>query len=186
MKKIWSEFVTKSQSLVGKCEHQSILNIYEEVTDAMAFADHFLSYYAFIFVVISMSGLFWFTYIFAFLEQGDYYTYVFICSGIAYYLLVLLSVILPAAAVNEAAEMAKSNILFMESWIPKPYRDSKIYLRQKLKPRVEMTLWKIYKVDKSFFITLFGTLLTYGMLLGPLGSVNKQNNMPSQECTNKV
>ncbi|GBO05982.1 hypothetical protein AVEN_107594-1 [Araneus ventricosus] len=186
MKKIWSEFFTKSLSLVGTLEHLSILNIYEEVTEVMAFADDFLSYYAFIFVVISMSGLFWFTYIFVFLKQGNYYTYVFIFSGVVYYLLVLLSVILPAAAVNEAAEIAKSNILFMESWIPKPYRDSKIYLRQKLKQSVEMTLWKIYKVDKSLFITSLGTLLTYGMLLGTLGSVNKQNNMSSQECTNKV
>ncbi|GBL97571.1 hypothetical protein AVEN_163016-1 [Araneus ventricosus] len=185
MKKIWSEFVLKSQSLVGNLENQSILNIYEEATDVMAFADNFLSYYAFIFIMVSMYGLFWFTYIFAISISEDYYSYIFIVFGMAYHMLVLLSVILPAAAVNEAAEMSKSNILFMKSWIPKFCRDSKIYLRQKLRPKVEMTLWKIYKVDKSFLISLFGTLLTYGMLLGTLGSVRNQKNISLQECMKK-
>ncbi|GBM44723.1 hypothetical protein AVEN_103188-1 [Araneus ventricosus] len=132
-----------------------------------------------------MSGMFWFTYACAYMEEEDYYFYIFAVLGIIYYFLVLLSVLLPAAAVNEAAEMAKSNIFFMESWIPQPCRDSRVYLRQKLKPRVEMTLWKIYKVDKSLLISSLGTILTYGMLLGTLGSVKNQNNLTSKESSNK-
>ncbi|GBM44735.1 hypothetical protein AVEN_103198-1 [Araneus ventricosus] len=122
-----------------------------------------------------MFALFWYTYTFAFFKQGDYYSYILLVSGIVYYFLIFLSIILSAAAVNEAAEMAKSKIMFMECWIPQSCRDSKIYLRQKLKPKVEMTLWKIYNVDKSLLISSLGSLLTYGMLLGTLGSVNSQN-----------
>ncbi|GBL97569.1 hypothetical protein AVEN_163014-1 [Araneus ventricosus] len=79
---------------------------------------------------------------------------------------------LPAAAANESAEMAKSTIKLMGSSIPHSYRDLEMYLRQRWKPRVVMTLWKIYKIDKSLLISALGTLMAYGMLLGTSGSVN--------------
>ncbi|GBM02600.1 hypothetical protein AVEN_249532-1, partial [Araneus ventricosus] len=79
---------------------------------------------------------------------------------------------LPASVVNVSAEMAKNTINLMGSCIPHSCRDE-VYLRQRLKPRVVMTLWKIYIRDKSFLISSLGTLLTYGMLLGTLG--NDQN-----------
>ncbi|GBN07221.1 hypothetical protein AVEN_4330-1 [Araneus ventricosus] len=179
MENFLSEIASKSQSLVGRHNHHSILNIYEEVTEVMAFADHLLSSYAFIYVLMSLSGMFCFSYFFAFLKQGDYYVYIFIISGFIYHLLVLLSVMLSASAVNEAAEKAESNIMFRENWNSHPCRDSKTYLRQNPKRSVEMTLWKIYKVDKSLLISSLGTLLTYGMLLGTLGSVNNQNKITS-------
>ncbi|GBM44734.1 hypothetical protein AVEN_103197-1 [Araneus ventricosus] len=77
---------------------------------------------------------------------------------------------LSASGANEAADMAKGAIKLMESRIPLRYRHSNMYLRQRLKPRVELTLWKIYKIDKSLLINSLGTLLTYGILLGTLGS----------------
>ncbi|GBM12395.1 hypothetical protein AVEN_211576-1 [Araneus ventricosus] len=159
-----------------------MLNISEEVTEVMSYADDFLSPYAFFFVLIGLSGVFWFSYILAFLQQSDYSSHIFIVSGIIYYMLLPLSIMLSAAAANEAAEMVKSTVKLMGSWIPKPYRDSDMYLRQRLKPRVEMTLWKMYKVDKSLFINSLGTLLTYGMLLGTLGSAQNQNDMPRHGC----
>ncbi|GBN66104.1 hypothetical protein AVEN_204401-1 [Araneus ventricosus] len=100
-------------------------------------------------------------------------------------MLLLLSIMLSAAAANEAAERARITVKLMRSWIPQPYRDSDMYLRQCLKPRIEMTLWKIYKVDKSLLINSLGTLLTYGMLLGPLGGIYNQNNTSSHECMNE-
>ncbi|GBN66262.1 hypothetical protein AVEN_58132-1 [Araneus ventricosus] len=148
-----------------------MLNIYEEVSDVMAFADNFLSYYAFIIVLISLVGLFTLSYLFAFFIQEDYYSYLLIISGIIYYLLLLLSVMLPAAAANEAAEIAKSTIKPRGSCIPHSYKDLEMYLRPRLEPSVAMTLWKIYKIDKSLLISSLGTLLTYGMLWGTLGNV---------------
>ncbi|GBN66103.1 hypothetical protein AVEN_204400-1 [Araneus ventricosus] len=144
----------------------------------MSYADDFLSPYAFCFVLMGLSGVFWFSYIFAFLKLSDYYSYIFIFSAIIYYMLQLLSVMLSAAAANKASEMARSTVKLMGSWIPQPYRDSDMYLRQRLKPSVHMTLWKIYKIDKSLLINSLGTLLTYGMLLGTLGSAQNQNDMP--------
>nr|GBN99162.1 hypothetical protein AVEN_109244-1 [Araneus ventricosus] len=32
-----------------------------------------------------------------------------------------------------------------------------------------LTIWKIYKLDRSLIISSFGTLLTFGILLGTLG-----------------
>ncbi|GBL97566.1 hypothetical protein AVEN_163011-1 [Araneus ventricosus] len=76
---------------------------------------------------------------------------------------------LPAAAANESAEMAKSTIKLMGCCIPHSYRDLEMYLRQRWKPRVAMTLWKIYKIDKSLLISALGLVGVYmGTLSMPI------------------
>ncbi|GIZ04642.1 hypothetical protein CEXT_164861 [Caerostris extrusa] len=46
----------------------------------------------------------------------------------------------------------------------------------KILPQTALTLWKIYRIDKSLLISAIGTLISYGILVGTLGSVQNSNN----------
>ncbi|GFW48147.1 hypothetical protein TNCV_4937531 [Trichonephila clavipes] len=45
-------------------------------------------------------------------------------------------------------------------------------LKEYLTRETHLTLWKIYVIDMPLVITSFGTLLTYGMLLGTVGKTS--------------
>ncbi|GBN73401.1 hypothetical protein AVEN_219675-1 [Araneus ventricosus] len=89
----------------------------------------------------------------------------------AYYLVLLSIIILPAASVNNAMKEAKDIITSLPGWFPEHYMDLKLRIRRKFKKTTGLTLWKIYVIDKSLLLSLLGTLVTYGILIGTLGTV---------------
>ncbi|GIX92204.1 hypothetical protein CDAR_262141 [Caerostris darwini] len=89
-----------------------------------------------------------------------------------FYLLLTLLLMISAAATNELAERAKQAAQRLSCGIAKRDKDSAARLKTDLLLENRLTLWKIYIFSRSLIITSFGTLLTYGILLGTLGKEN--------------
>ncbi|GIX74389.1 hypothetical protein CEXT_47381 [Caerostris extrusa] len=70
---------------------------------------------------------------------------------------------------NEKANKARRAMkcLFKRSFTNEG--EMKMKLEKYLDVENSLTLWNIYTVDRSLLITSFGTLLTYGILIGTLG-----------------
>ncbi|GIY52847.1 hypothetical protein CDAR_432731 [Caerostris darwini] len=96
--------------------------------------------------------------------------------GFAQYFVLLIMTLPPAAAANQAAATARKIILCLPGWFPKRYSTIKLLVCRRFMPKTALTLWKIYRIDKSLLIRAIGTLITYGILLGTLGSAKGSNN----------
>ncbi|GFY68242.1 uncharacterized protein TNIN_466191 [Trichonephila inaurata madagascariensis] len=166
-----SEFVQKSRTLMKQQGYQTILHVYQKITTAIAFADDFLSYPVFIIVLSSMVGLFWSTYSFVFVPRDDSMICICFLSGIVYYSASLLIVMLTGAVANQAVVFARETVISLPGWIRQHYKELKMDIRQRFKHKTHFTLWNIYIIDKSLLISALGTLVTYGILIGTLGSV---------------
>ncbi|GBM47846.1 hypothetical protein AVEN_91833-1 [Araneus ventricosus] len=117
-----------------------------------------------------MFGLFWFGYTFAVYSLDNFGTYAFVLVGILFYLTLLLTILIPAAAANDALEEARDIVLSLPAWLPQQYKESEKFLLQKYKPKMVFTVWKIYEIKRSLLISSLGTLLTYGFLMGTIGN----------------
>ncbi|GIY69932.1 uncharacterized protein CDAR_466961 [Caerostris darwini] len=95
--------------------------------------------------------------------------------GFLQYVLLLLITLIPAAAANQAAAIARAIVLSLPAWFPKRYSIIKRRVRRKFMQKTVLTLWKIYRIDKSFLISAIGHLISYGILVGTLGSVQNSN-----------
>ncbi|GFS41270.1 hypothetical protein NPIL_577561 [Nephila pilipes] len=90
-------------------------------------------------------------------------------------------VIISASITNELARKAKYFMNNLPNRIPQQSQRIKCILGKTCIQDYSLTLWKIYVIDRSMLFTCFGTLLTYGMLIGALGnnfeekSVEKKN-----------
>ncbi|GFU06027.1 uncharacterized protein NPIL_164511 [Nephila pilipes] len=165
-KLFYSDLLIESKTYIMQQNYQIILQIYQEISHSMNFADEFLSYPAFILVLSSMSGLFSFTYMFILISEKDWANYVFIFGLIVYNFIILLMVILPAAAANHMATLANDLITSLPGWFPERYLELNVCICQKFKTKVSLTLWNIYKIENSLLLSALGTLVTYGCLIG--------------------
>ncbi|GFQ93323.1 hypothetical protein TNCT_64731 [Trichonephila clavata] len=68
---------------------------------------------------------------------------------------------------NEMAKKAKSALQCLKYKIPPDLRETKF--EEVLVKENNLTLWNIYVLDSSLIIASFGTLLTFGILIGTLG-----------------
>ncbi|GFQ96647.1 hypothetical protein TNCT_143441 [Trichonephila clavata] len=80
-------------------------------------------------------------------------------------------VIISAADANTAADVAKEAVMSLPGKIPQYYNELKIILRKDCKQNVCLTLWKMYKIDKSLIIYVLGVLMNYGILIATLGNL---------------
>ncbi|GFS75884.1 uncharacterized protein NPIL_172181 [Nephila pilipes] len=160
------KFVSKSEILISHGDYQSILSIYEEISQVMALANEFLSYPAFINVFSSMCGLFAFSYSVVFYPLDDHKIYFMLFLGIIQSLILLFSLMIPAAGCNRALRMAQETINSLPGWLPQHRKVLKMHIRQKHSKTFSLTLWNVYVIDESLLFSAFGTLLTYGFLLG--------------------
>ncbi|GFY58012.1 uncharacterized protein TNIN_267001 [Trichonephila inaurata madagascariensis] len=90
------------------------------------------------------------------------------CSTM-FFTFLLLIITISASLTNETASKAKNVMKNVPYRIPKGSERIKYMLRKNSVQEYSLTLWKIYIIDRSLIITCFGTLLTYGMLIGALG-----------------
>ncbi|GFV64091.1 hypothetical protein TNCV_2461181 [Trichonephila clavipes] len=80
-------------------------------------------------------------------------------------------VILSASAANHAFFTAREAIQSLPWKIPQ-YRDKlKEMIQSECMRSVSLTLWKVYKIERSLIFSAMGTLVTYGMLMATLGGI---------------
>ncbi|GIY57219.1 hypothetical protein CDAR_230021 [Caerostris darwini] len=176
MKQFLLHFKLKSEVLTARQDYQRILEIYKEMNETMIMMDNFLTLPIFISVFIILAGLFWYGYSFAFPPNVSYEADIFVSMGFLQYFVLLLITLTPAAAANQAAAMAREIVLSLPVWFPNQYSIIKLHVRRKFMHKTALTLWKIYRIDKSLLIRSIGSLISYGILVGTLGSVQNSNN----------
>ncbi|GBM01919.1 hypothetical protein AVEN_269532-1 [Araneus ventricosus] len=84
--------------------------------------------------------------------------------------LVQMMIMIPACIANEEV---KHVVQILPCWIPKNDIDLKLEFEKVFRKQKYLTVWNIYFFDRSLVITGFGTLLTYGILIGTVGKVFK-------------
>ncbi|KAF8778341.1 hypothetical protein HNY73_015072 [Argiope bruennichi] len=142
----------------------------------MKFVDAIFSCPIFIEVAVDMVQAFWYCYHLTFSALDDFGTQASMSLGLVQSLILLTMVMLSAAFTNEASKLAKDVIVSLPSFYPNYEKELKICIGQRFTQDVDLSLWKIYRIDKPLFISTLGTLLTYGVLLGTLGSVQTSTN----------
>ncbi|GFY47001.1 uncharacterized protein TNIN_11341 [Trichonephila inaurata madagascariensis] len=134
--------------------------------------EHFMSSSAFILVLSSMTGLFWFSYDMIFAIKKDYLHYLNSMTGEMFQSSMFVMVIISASSANTAADVAKEAVMSLPGRIPQYYSELKVILRKDCKQNICLTLWKIYKIDRSLIISALGVLMSYGVLIATLGTVS--------------
>ncbi|GFR19310.1 uncharacterized protein TNCT_445731 [Trichonephila clavata] len=105
------ELVAQFPVFLSKGDYQTVVHIYQEITEVMIPFQDFFAYPALVNVFNAMSGLFWGSYSIAFGTEEDYVTSVYLLGTLLSYFVLLLAVMLPASAVNKASKVAKNTIL---------------------------------------------------------------------------
>ncbi|GFS51555.1 hypothetical protein TNIN_41121 [Trichonephila inaurata madagascariensis] len=103
----------------------------------------------------------------------DGYLYYINCTvGEIFHFSILGMLIISASSANAAVDVAKEAVLSFPGKIPQYYNELKVILRKDCKQSVCLTLWKIYKIDRSLIISAVGVVMSYGFLIATLGTVS--------------
>ncbi|GFV39531.1 uncharacterized protein TNCV_1367721 [Trichonephila clavipes] len=132
--------------------------------------EQFMSFSVFILVVSSMLGLFWLRY--KMLFKKCCCCYLGSTTGGLSHCSVIGIVILSASSANRAADIAKEAVLSLPGRIPQYYNELKAILIKDCKQNVCLTLWKLYKIDRSLILCALSVLMNYGILIATLGTVS--------------
>ncbi|GFY47000.1 uncharacterized protein TNIN_11331 [Trichonephila inaurata madagascariensis] len=121
-----------------------------------------------------MTGLFWLSYNVLFVTKHGYMHYLSCMAGELFQSSTIGMVILSASSANTASEVAKEAVLSLPGRIPQYYNELKVILRKDCKQNVCLTIWKLYKIDRSVILCALGVLMNYGFLIATLGTVSSQ------------
>ncbi|GFR24805.1 uncharacterized protein TNCT_271101 [Trichonephila clavata] len=132
--------------------------------------DSDFSFLAFLTVFISTVALFWNGYRITFYKNVRGGNLLLILSGL-FFLCLLLLLVISGSASNEQANKVKILVQCLPYETGNNQQKINFFKKTLLQNNV-LTLWKIYVMDRSLLICIFGTLLTYGMMLGSLGQEN--------------
>ncbi|GFQ93321.1 uncharacterized protein TNCT_64721 [Trichonephila clavata] len=129
--------------------------------------DKVLSFPTFIAILMSMIGLFWGGYRLAFKKYvSNKYLVSQACSASCYFTFQLL-IMISASMTNEMAKKVKNTLQCLKYRFPRDVREKKF--KEVIMMDSNLTLWKIYVLDRSLVIKVISTLLTFGILIGALG-----------------
>ncbi|GFV49423.1 uncharacterized protein TNCV_1634971 [Trichonephila clavipes] len=148
-------------------ELKILLYIYKDIMYKLKDMDSEFSFLAFVSVLINTSGLFWYGYKIAFYTNEISGCMLYILSGTSYMIL-LLQLMISASDLNELGK----EIRVLIQCLPQETAESQPkvnFFKKTLLQDNGLTLWKIYVMNRSLVICTFGTLLTYGIMLGTLG-----------------
>ncbi|GFT36559.1 uncharacterized protein NPIL_695891 [Nephila pilipes] len=146
--------------------YMPIVQSYVELINVLKSLDDYLSFSALVIVLSAMSGLFYINFsLFILCSEGYLHTFI----GEIYFSVLVAILILSASAANRAFVTAKEAIFSLPWKIPQHYKEVKMAIRSECTRDVSLTLWKVYKIERSLIFSAIGTLVTYGMLLGNLG-----------------
>ncbi|GFR21717.1 uncharacterized protein TNCT_141591 [Trichonephila clavata] len=132
--------------------------------------DSEFSFLAFVTILINTSGLFWDVYRIMFHKNETTGYVILTLSGISY-LVLLIQLMISGSASNELANIVKIHIQCLPHKAIENQDQMNIFKKTLLQDN-GLTLWKIYVMDRSLLIVTFGTLLTYGIMLGTLGKTS--------------
>ncbi|GFV39522.1 uncharacterized protein TNCV_1367631 [Trichonephila clavipes] len=158
------------------CECNPIIHKYLKIRDIMVTLEHFMSSSAFLVVMGSMTGLFWFSYKMIFFIKDGYQNYIGLMAGEMFQLSIFGMMIISASSVNRAADVAKEAVMSLPGRVPQYYNELKVILRKECKQNVCLTLWKIYKIDNSLIISALGVLMSYGFLIATFGTISSHTD----------
>ncbi|GFY58273.1 uncharacterized protein TNIN_142871 [Trichonephila inaurata madagascariensis] len=150
-------------------DFKNLVFIYCELVTCLTNMDEEWSLFAFVTVLNGMIGLFWCCYIVAFYSGITSAQYSALFSFTIVFLWFKLFILVSASTTNELLAKIKKVFCCMTYRISTPHQEIRRRLKEYLTQENHLTLWKIYVMDMHLVITSFGTLLTYGMLLGTLG-----------------
>ncbi|GIX84819.1 uncharacterized protein CDAR_490551 [Caerostris darwini] len=171
-KVLLEKFISEFKIMVLRKDYQILLEVYHELKQVIELMDDFLSYPAFVTVISIMASLFWAGYTMVFFHNDDYASIACLSLVIVLFSSYLFMIMLPASSVNESSAVAKEAIFSLPGYIPRHYKALKACVRKRFRQREPaLTLWRIYRIDKPLLISTIGTLVTYGFLVGTLGSV---------------
>ncbi|GFQ69250.1 uncharacterized protein TNCT_305141 [Trichonephila clavata] len=148
-------------------EHKYLLENYEKIMKIMRKVDKEFSLLAFITIIMSMIGLFWGGYILAFRKHLSSTYFISLVCSVSCYLTFQLLIMISASMINEMEKKTRNSMKRLKCRVSRDLRETKF--KEVCSKKSYLTLWKIYVLDRSLLITSFGTLLTYGILLGTLG-----------------
>ncbi|GFQ75269.1 uncharacterized protein TNCT_349511 [Trichonephila clavata] len=172
MKLLLREFVSKTKVLIDKADYYTIFQIYRDISKLIMSFDDFFAYPAFVNVLCTVTGLFFSCYSLMFFTGDDSLSIIFLLGTIIIYFSMFFMIMLPASNTNGAIRVAQGTIASVPGWFPLHYKKLKIYVHTKFKHQeLGLSLWKIYTIDKPLLISTLGALVSYGILLGTLGSI---------------
>ncbi|GFY49322.1 uncharacterized protein TNIN_373641 [Trichonephila inaurata madagascariensis] len=143
---------------------------YECIMKKLNYMDSEFSFLAFVTILINTSSLFWDVYRLAFYKNTASGYVLYTLSGI-FFLVLLLQLMISGCASNELANEVRVLIQCLPRKSVENEQNINFFKKTLLQDN-GLTLWKIYVMDRSLVISLFGTLLSYGILLGTLGKTN--------------
>ncbi|GFY46999.1 uncharacterized protein TNIN_11321 [Trichonephila inaurata madagascariensis] len=153
-------------------ECKKIISKYLKISNIMESLEHFMCFSVFLSVVCGMTGMFWLSYKLIFVTKNGYEHYLSSIFGVMYYCSLIIMVILSASSANTAADVAKESVMSLPGKIPQHYKEMKAILRKDCKQNACLTVWKLYKIDRTLIISALGVLMNYGILIATLGTVN--------------
>ncbi|GFU13519.1 uncharacterized protein NPIL_435261 [Nephila pilipes] len=164
------------QNVKDSGESGRIIYAYLKIRKIMESLEYFMCFSAFIIVVSTMTGLFYMSYSLIFIPKYGCIDYLCYLGGGLFHFSIIGIVLVSGSSANRAAELTKEAIMSLPGMFQKSYNELKVILRKNCKQQVCLTLWKIYKIDRSLIITAMGTLMNYGILVATIGSVSRGND----------
>ncbi|GIY57226.1 uncharacterized protein CDAR_230061 [Caerostris darwini] len=107
MKQFFLLFEMKSKILIALHDYERILEIYKKMNETMIMMDNLLSLPILVSVINILSTLFWYGYTFVFVPYDNNMVGIFISTGFVQYFVLLMMILPPASAANQAAAKAR-------------------------------------------------------------------------------
>ncbi|GIY52846.1 hypothetical protein CDAR_432721 [Caerostris darwini] len=127
-------------------------------------------------IVDILANLFWFGYSFAFPPNVNSMTGIFVSIGFLQYFILLLITLTPAAGCQPSCGDGKGICSVFARLDSKAVQQHKSTYSSEFHTRNCIDIANIYRINKSLLISSIGTLISYGILVGTLRSVQSSNN----------
>ncbi|GFS55661.1 uncharacterized protein TNIN_294311 [Trichonephila inaurata madagascariensis] len=127
------------------------------------------SLFALLTVLNGLIALFWNIYIVTFHINLTFAQFSSLACSVIIFPWFKFLILVSATTTNELIDKTNNIVRCVTYRIPTPQQGLRRLLKENLTRENHLTLWKIYVMDRPLVITCFGSLLTYGMLLGTLG-----------------
>ncbi|GFQ85913.1 uncharacterized protein TNCT_499891 [Trichonephila clavata] len=176
LEKFFKVVYSSLKTSVTDSENCSTIQSYLAVLQVVEYVENSLSLIMFVVALCAMFGLFRGLVIVSFSKTLTPSLCTFLFCYIAGHLAVLFSVVMTASNVNQAAFNARSQVISLQEHTPFTKKRDLKWRQLNVKRKVHLTLWNTYVIDRSLIWSAFGTLLTYGILIGTLGIVSERIN----------
>ncbi|GFS64557.1 uncharacterized protein TNIN_264011 [Trichonephila inaurata madagascariensis] len=163
---VFNPCISMSKRLKTFTELKILLYIYKDIMYKLNDMDDEFSFLAFVSVLINTTGLFCYGYKIAF-YTNEISGLLYMLSGTSCMIL-LLQLMISGSDLNELGKEVRVLIQCLPQETAENQPKVNFFKKTLLQDNC-LTLWKIYVMNRSLVICTFGTLLSYGIMLGTLG-----------------